>query len=47
MIKARKIVGNGPSEARAFPAILRALIMLSPRKLNINYIIVHHIKDGK
>ena len=39
MINARKIVGNGPSEARAFPAILRVLIMLSPKKLNINYII--------
>ena len=39
MINVRKIVGKGPSEARAFPAILRVLIMLSPKKLNINYII--------
>ena len=37
----RKIVGKDPSKARAFPAILRSIIMLSPKKLNINYIIVH------
>ena len=41
MIKARKIVENGPSEASAFSAILRALIMLTPNKLNINYINIH------
>ena len=34
MNKALKIVGNGPSEARMFMvAILRALIMLSPKKV--------------
>ena len=43
-INARKIVGNGPSEARAFPAILRVLISLSPNKLNINCIIVHTLR---
>ena len=38
MIKARKIVGKCPSEAWAFLAIL---IMLSLKKVNINYNIIH------
>ena len=42
MIMARKIVEKGPSEARAFSAISRAVISIIPNKRNINYIIIHY-----
>ena len=38
---AREIVEKGPSVARAFSAISRALLSLIPNKRNINHIIVH------